>query len=357
MQLLRGFLVGAVVGAALTGPVVASPCDPGARLDYPLSAVLRDEATQYTIDAIMAEDVPPDADPILPYATAYRSGLAERAAALPPGLSDLPYLIALSDVASYPDPIYSLAFSAQSTVLPEMIAAADRHGLSEEARLLRVPLAAFPDWDAGPSARSAALEGDGLGPMTEWAMDRASRSLHAAAPRITAATEALIAGDPKLAAEYETRRQSVTPERRVDHLVEQLVAECLADWWTPEEADAAFAEMAQPQSDILILFFFLAESFNGSTHQYFYNSSGTMALQLADLLDRIGLPDHAAGIRTGMAMFPAPYPRDTDARRAVMAGFTEAEDEELYALTVWADDGKVSAAMVQLAKDAGLMPQ
>jgi Domain of unknown function (DUF4375) len=353
MRAVRGLLV----GVALAGPAVANPCDPGARLDFPLSVVLRDEATQYTIDAIMADDVPPDADPIQPYATAYRLGLAERAAALPPDLSGLPYLIALSEVASYPDPLYSLLVAAQSAVLPEMIAAADRHGLPDEAKLLRVPLAVFPDWDAGPSARSAMLDGDGLGALKEWAMDRSSRSLHAAAPRISAATEALIAGDPKLTAEYEARRQAVPPDRRIDHLVERLVAECLADWWTPEEADAAFAGMAQPQSDILILFFFLAESFNGSTHQYFYNSSGTMAPQLADLLDRIGLPDHADGIREGMAMFPAPYPRDTDARRDVMAGFTEAEDEALYALTIWADDSKVTEAMVRLAKDSGLMPQ
>ena len=353
MQVLRGFLV----GVTLAGPVAASPCDPGARLDYPLVAVLQDEATQYTVDAIVADDVPPDADPLLPYATDYRLGLAKRAAALPPDLSDLPYLIALADVAGYPDPLYSLAFAAQSTVLPEMIAAAERHGLAAEAKLLRVPMAAFPNWDAGPSARSATLGGGGIGIMSEWAMDRASRSLNAAAPRISAAVEALIAGDPRLAADYEAQRQSVTPERRVDHLVERLVAECLANWWTPEEADAAFAGMAPAQSDILILFFFLAESYNGSTHQYFFNSSGTMAPQLADLLDRIGLPDHAAGIREGMALFPAPYPRDTDARRDVMAGFSEAKDEALYALTVWADDGQVSAAMQRLATEAGLMPQ
>jgi hypothetical protein len=353
MQLLHGFLV----GVTLAGPVAASPCEPGARLDYPMSAVLRDEATQYTVDAIVADDVPPDADPLLPYATAYRLGLAERAAALPPGLSDLPYLIALSEVARYPDPLYSLTYAAQSTVLPEMIAAAERHGLPDEAGLLRVPMVVFPDWDAGPSARTATMGGGGIGVMSEWAMDRASRSLNAAAPRTSAAVEALIASDPQLAADYEAQRQSVTPERRVDHLVERLVAECLANWWTPKEADAAFAGMAPAQSDILVLFFFLAESFNGSTHQYFFNSSGTMAPQLAEVLDRIGLPDHAAGIREGMAMFPTPYPRDTDARRDVMAGFTEAEDEALYALTIWADDGQVGDAMVRLATEAGLMPQ
>jgi hypothetical protein len=119
----------------------------------------------------------------------------------------------------------------------------------------------------------------------------------------------------------------------------------------------AFAGMARTQRDILLLHFFLAESFNGSTHQYFYNSSGTMAPQLADLLDRIGLPDHAAGIRHGMSMFPGPYPRDTDARREVMLKFTEAQDEALYQLTVWADDGKVSEAMQRLVTEAGLMPQ
>ena len=56
-------------------------------------------------------------------------------------------------------------------------------------------------------------------------------------------------------------------------------------------------------------------------------------------------------------MFPVPYPRDTEARRAVMAGFTKAEDDALYDLNVWADDGIILDEMTLLARETGLMPR
>jgi hypothetical protein len=353
MQSLRWLLVVLV----LVGPAGADPCGPGAEVDYPLSAVLRDEALGYLVEAITDKEVPPDPDPLLPYGSAYRLLLEEKAADLPDRLSDLPYLIVLSEVSAYPDPFHSLTFMAQSTVLPRIIAAAERQGLTAEASLLRVPMIRFPDWDSGPGVRREVILRDGSAGLTGAAMRAAATSLHRSAPAIRAATEALIAGDPAMAAAYEARRQAVGPDLRMNHLVGLLVSKCLADWWTPQEADAAFAGMAALQADLLLLHFFLAESFNGSTHQYFHNSSGTMAPQLADLLEGIGLPDHAAGIRAGMAVFPAPYPRDTEARRDAMAGFSEAQDEALYDLTVWADDGMILDAMVRLAEEAGLMPR
>lgn len=353
VQSLRCFMVVLV----LTGPAVADPCGPGARIDYPLSAVLRDEALGYLVEAITEKEVPPDPNPLLPYGSAYQMVLAEKAADLPDSLSDLPYLIVLSEVSGYPDPLNSLTYMAQSTVLPRIIVAAERHGLTTEARMLRVPMTRFPDWDSGPGARRDVLLRDGSAGLTGAAMRAAAASLRGAAPTIRATTEALIASDLRISQIYEARRQAADTDRRVNHLIGQLVSKCLADWWTPQEADAAFAAMGQAQAEILLLHFFLAESFNGSTHQYFYNPAGTMAPQLADLLDRIGLADHAAAVRQGMAMFPAPYPRDTDARRDVMETFADAEDEALYALTVWADDGMILNAMARLTEAAGLMPQ
>jgi Domain of unknown function (DUF4375) len=335
------FAVVLAVGLGVAQAAAAGPCAPGAQVDYPLSAVLEDEARSYLIDAIIRDDVPPDADPLLPYATAYVVVLAERSAALPEGLRDLPYMIALAEVAGYPDPAYSLTQSVQARPLPLLADAAERQGLVAEAGLLR--------------ALVQPVLGSGV--SSGMTTDEIGSALHAAAPKIRAVTEAMVTGDPALAAAYEARRLGVDDETRVNHLIGRLVTECLADWWTPAEADAAFAGMGQAQAEILLLHMFLAESFNGSTHQYFFNSSGTMAPQLADLLERIGLRDHAAGVRAGMAMFPTPYPRDTDARRNVMAGFTEAEDEALYALTVWADDGMILEAMAELVEAAGLMPR
>jgi hypothetical protein len=349
-------LAGLVLWVWLTTGAGASPCKPGARLDYPLSEVLGEEAWSYAVEAITRDDIPPDPEPALRNAGAFAAVMRERSAALPEPLADLPYLILLWEKATYPDPLYSLTYLEPSTVLPEIVAAAERHGLSAEARFLRTPLTLWPDWDAGPAERMAdraAVDGG----LRGLALRAASTALHGSEPRILAATEALIASDPDLAAEFEARREGADRQRRVDHLAWRLISECLAGWWTPEEADAAFAEMGPAQADILLMHFFLAESFNGSAHQYFWNSSGTMAPQLAALLDRIGLPDHAAGVRQGMAVFPAPYPRDTDARREIMATFSEAQDDALYAITAWADDGMILEAMARLAEESGLMPR
>lgn len=353
--------LGIVVASVVAGSANAGPCAPGARADYPLSAVLADEATGYWIEAVRRTNILADPD-LLPELSLRRAAdyalmMQDKAAALPAPLADLPYLILLADQARNPDPLYSLTYMAPSSVLPELIAVAERQGLTDVARVLRVPMTLFPDWSAGPAARSEILRAQGSKGLAGSAMWTAAALLHAAAPRIEARVMDLIASDAGLAASYEARRQAVDAEKRVEHLLGRLISDCLAEWRTPEEADAAFAGMGQAQADILLLHFFLAESFNGSAHQYFWNSSGTMAPQLAALLDRTGLPDHAAGLRQGMAVFPGPYPRDTDARREIMATFSEAQDDAPYAITAWADDGMILEAMARLAEESGLMPR
>ncbi|NJM82304.1 MAG: DMP19 family protein [Tabrizicola sp.] len=354
---------GIVVALGVAGGALAEPCGPGATLDYPLQTVLNIEAQGYVVTAIMTVDSDAFAtaeevmSALSSHWPAYLQALEAREAELPAALADLPYLIALGEVLAPPvDPFHVLAYGVQSAALPRMIEVAERRGLAEEAELLRLPMLAFPDWEEGPDARFRQSNSDDPD-HRQWATDLAVNALSRAAPRVLAATEALIASDPAIAAEYEARRQATDAETRIQYLTHRLIVECLADWWTPDEADAAFAAMGQAQQDILLLHFFLAESYNGSAHQYFYNSSGTMAPQLVALLDRIGLPDHAAGIRQGMAVFPSPYPRDTDARREVMAGFTAADDDALYALTIWADDGEILTAMARIAEAAGLMPR
>jgi Domain of unknown function (DUF4375) len=355
---------GIVVALGLAGPGMADICGPGARVDYPLSAVLELEAQAYSTTAIMNTDfdaLAPVEDAMTSFAAqwpAYVEALAARSAELPVALADLPYLIVLNEALLYPDPFYSLTYLEQSAVLPRIIEAAERQGLSDVAKLLRLPMIEFPNWQEGPDARNQQSNTRISGPR-RWAMQLAAASLHQAAPDILAAAETLIASDPVVAAEYEARRRATDDGARLSYLTYRLLEECegILNWWSPDEADLAFDALAGPQRDILLLHFFLAESFNGSSHQYFFNSSGTMAPQLAEALDRHGLPSHARAVRAGMAAFPGDYPRDTDARRDVMAGFTGAQDDLLYALTVWADDGLIDTAMVGIANRAGLMPR
>jgi hypothetical protein len=349
-----------VVG--LTGSIASADiCGEGAKVEFPLSEVLQDEALGYLAKAFeMIDWTKADPQDMVVAEVEFAQVVAERSAALPRALADLPYLLVVNHEATFPGALYVLTFGTESTVLPEVVLALERQGLGPEAALARVPLMQFPDWAAGPGSRLQVLIDGGEAWQSdprEMAIAAAEQALHAASPKLQDHVQRMIASDPKIAAEYEALRQAAGPDRRVDHLIWEVMSACMASWWTPEEADAAFAGMAEAQRDVLLMHFFLAESFNGSTHQYFYNSSGTLAPQLAETLDRVGLPEHAAAIRKGMAMFPAPYPRDTDARRAVMARFSTAEDDALYELTAWADDGMILDAMAQVATKAGILPR
>ncbi len=169
------------------------------------------------------------------------------------------------------------------------------------------------------------------------------------------AARLLLEKDQGLKARYQDRLASLSDDALLSWVLQQLGG-CQGAWWTQTEADAAFAEIPQPQSDMIVLNMFLAEAYNGSVHQFFTNSSGTMAPQVRDALLRMGLPDHAAAVQSGMDLIGNPYPRGTDQRRAVMAGFTEAQDSFLENLTNWAEDGKIDQGMITLAKTAGLWP-
>jgi hypothetical protein len=106
-----------------------------------------------------------------------------------------------------------------------------------------------------------------------------------------------------------------------------------------------------------LLHAFLVERYTDSAAQFFANPSGTLAPQLADLMDRLGLPVPAAALRTGMAAFPAPYPRDTEARGAALAAMTAAQTAALERLVLWADPDGLTQVMVEIAATSGLMPR
>lgn len=62
-------------------------------------------------------------------------------------------------------------------------------------------------------------------------------------------------------------------------------------------------------------------------------------------------------IKALIASDPQPSRGDTDTRRDVMAGFTEAKNEALNHLSVNADDGQIIDAMARLATVADLIPR
>lgn len=359
---MRATVLALALAAALPAAARSDICARGARIEtLPLSYALAAEAMEWRVEAYGRVDWsnPDGKDDLMfaPEARPLRDLMAEESAALPASARDLPYLILLASLEDYPEAaLDGLTIGGESEMAARLLDAMDRNGLDIEAGLLRQAVGLFPDWGDSPRDRSNAVypAGDGESPLRQalWKLAEDWPRGH----RAEEAATALIAAHPALAAEYQERLKAASDQDRLAWLTARLWSECLQGWWLPDEADRAFFSTGSAQTALLLMESFLAESLNGSAHQYFSNSSGTMAPHLARVLDLRGLPDHAAAIRSGMALFPAPYPRDTDQRRGVMDGFSEAQNKALEDLTRWADDGVIEAEMIELAREAGLLP-
>jgi len=359
---MRATVLALALAVALPAAAETDICARGARIEtLPLSYVLATEAMEWRVEAYGRVDWsdPDGKDDLMfaPEARPLRDFLAEKSAALPATARDLPYLVLLASLEDYPEAaLDGLTIGAESEMAARLLDAMDRHGLDIEARLLRQAVGLFPDWGDSPRNRSNAVypAGNGDSPLRQALWDLAAQ--WPKGHRAEDAATALIAAHPALAADYQERLKAASDQDRMAWLSGRLWGECLQGWWLPDEADRAFFSGGSAQTALMLMDSFLAESYNGSTHQYFSNSSGTMAPQLARVLDLRGLTDHAAAIRSGMALFPAPYPRDTDQRRGVMEAFTDAQNKALEDLTRWADDGAIEAEMIELAREAGLLP-
>jgi Domain of unknown function (DUF4375) len=127
----------------------------------------------------------------------------------------------------------------------------------------------------------------------------------------------------------------------------------------PAAMAAIIAEWPAAYRRLYLLDLFNKEMLNGGVHQFFLNSSGDLAPQVAAALREAGLPRHADAVERGVAMFPAPYPVDRQMRgRYFFAnGETTDWDKELDALTGDVDDGAIGAAMLAIAGREDLLPR
>ena len=335
----------------------------GGGVVYPLAEVLRNEAIPLHIAEYMRIDWDAQAKTgfSMPDGTEYRAAVIEELAPLRPVHADV-RLLALLDHAAGPSKriMLPLTTASPSGVYDLFLGVLDRQGLNGQAAAMRAAQAAFAVWEGTANSRRSQWvdeRGKVINRGLEVALDAASAAYLAARPGVLDTAEALIAADPELAKRYEDMRIAAGDDERLPYLLREIWSCLDGGWWSPEEADAALGVLPRAQRDLVVLDTFMAEAMNGSVHQFFYNSSGTLAPELAEIFDRHGLAGHAAGIRQGMAVYPGDYLRDTTKRREVMLTFSEEQDNILYELTVWADDGKVWALMPKIAKDAGIWPK
>ncbi len=81
------------------------------------------------------------------------------------------------------DPVWSLTLGPESTLLPHLLPMLDRHGLAEEARVLRMAQGLFPEWDADPRHRLRQVindSGETVNENLRAALDEATYSWPAA---------------------------------------------------------------------------------------------------------------------------------------------------------------------------------
>lgn len=348
--------------ASLAGAGRADPCRAGATFHYPLAEALRREAIALHIAEYQRIDWSARAATGVfePTGKEYREAVQEALEGLTPDRRDM-RLLALLDVAfaDRGDSMIPATTLSVSAILDLLIETTARQGLHEHAAALRAAKTAYPRWETTPAKRRLQWS-DRLGritnPALRDALRAASRRYNAARPRPITRALALVRADPALLSHYEAIRSSADEATRMRYLMSRIFP-CLTEWSTPQKADAVLAQIARPQRDLILLEMFLGEAFNGSVHQYFFNSSGTLAPQLAETLDRHGLVEHAAAIRRGMGQYAAPYPRATPERRRQMRGFSVARDTALERLTSYADDGKIEALMLHIARDNTLLPE
>lgn len=143
-------------------------------------------------------------------------------------------------------------------------------------------------------------------------------------------------------------REKIGDEDRLSYLTGKLNA----------MEDAEIDRLPKALKQIYVVDYFNAEMLNGGVHQFFFNSSGGYAPDVAVALRELGLTTHADVIERGIDMFSKPYPTDMQKRRVLnFAGEWGAWDEALSALTYEVDDGEISPALITLAKHENLLPR
>lgn len=138
---------------------------------------------------------------------------------------------------------------------------------------------------------------------------------------------------PALWQRIEAERKTLGDMPRFELLASALVSR--VDLWAPyADVQQKLAALTQPQRTLFFLAAFNYEFENGGVHQFFYNAEGSIAPDVKEALAGIGLDRQAEILGRGIAMFKAPYPRDTQLRRETHfhKGWSD-WDEQLSGLT------------------------
>jgi Domain of unknown function (DUF4375) len=164
-----------------------------------------------------------------------------------------------------------------------------------------------------------------------------------------AAVEGYVRAHPTLMQWAQDMRPKVSERERLDWLMEQLY------WHVGDDEPASrqrLSALPKPYEQLIYLGTFWGEVYNGGVEQFFSNSSGDMAPEVARTLQEVGLVKEAETVRHGIDLFPAPYPVDRQRRHSLL---THTINKKLHNLDV--DSEVIRRAMLEVAKREKLLPQ
>ncbi|MFZ1468343.1 MAG: hypothetical protein WAT09_05115 [Paracoccaceae bacterium] len=282
--------------------------------------------------------------------------VAEDSAALPNSARDLPLLVILASYETSDNPIMRLMLSPDFVLVPDILAMLERQGMTDTLHAFRMAQAAIPDWVETSEDWARVYAAD---EQTELAIAKAGLQ---AASRIYPAGRArqmgvaLIAGDPQVAKMIIARMASEDEDIAMDWLLQQLTRQCYRDFETAADADRVYAAMGTPQAALLLLDSLLLELSDEAIEYYFTGPPGIMAPATARVMEIRGMSAEAEAIRTGMALFPAPFPRESLAREDAIHAFTDDQTAQLTALGPVFDEDRIWSEMKLIAREAGLLP-
>ncbi|WP_342362212.1 DMP19 family protein [Terrarubrum flagellatum] len=338
-------------------------CDLDALRRYPVTDALKNRAVPLGMPDIFfaapdeAFDFRSDYQLDEKGAAKLRAALARGLATFPPAGRSVLMLAAIAGWTGFPDGLLGFFVSRNSVLLNEALQTLDAAGYEFHATLLREGSATFgPDY--GTQRERYDRWSDGHGHIRDHSLDFALRRLSTrfrALPSLLDAAAEEIARSRELTAIYEPLRAEAPDDRKLAFLAGGLW-KCLNHYDEPDKVAARLASLPAPYGRIIVVFIFNAEMLNGAVEQFFFNSSGGLAPDVADALDAMGLNKHADAVRRGVAMFPKPYPRALKERRDFMLGQGRAFSDALNKLTDAVDDGAIPGAMVKTARDAGVLP-
>jgi hypothetical protein len=173
--------------------------------------------------------------------------------------------------------------------------------------------------------------------------------------------EAFVRRSPALLDHMQAHRSTIAEDQRLRWLQLALWRE-VDIYGSVARMDADLARLPEDYRILLLMGLFAVEFGNGGMHQLFFNSTGAAAPGMQAAFATLGLKGQAAVLIKALAMFAAPYERDTTRRRSRYFQSGESPwDDALHALTdeFEAVEGEppYQQAVLAFARARGLLPR